>query len=92
MVEKRNPEGRASLRDAMPLTAAIVDELRQQFGAAVVDRCIARGQRLRRERARIQAARGDGEADRWLRLEMGNGTWFGAAEGGRAVGVMGERL
>lgn len=88
MAEKRNPEGRASMRDAMPMTAAMVDDLRQAFGPAVVDRCIARGQHLRREHTRIQAVLGDAEAGRWLRLEQGKGVWFGAVEDGRSVGVM----
>lgn len=89
MVEKKNPEGRASLRDAMPLTAALVDELRQVFSPALVDRCIARGQHLRREHARIQAVLGDVEANRWLAGEQAKGVWFGAVEGGRTVGVRG---
>ncbi len=77
-----------TLRSAMPLTAGIVDELRQAFGVALVDRCIARGQQLRREHARILAVQGQAEADRWLAWEQGKGVWFGAVEGGRRVGVM----
>ena len=77
-------------RQAMPLTAAIVDDLRLQFGAAVVDRCIARGQRLRREHARLLASAGQAQADQWLAWEQRRGGgWFGAVEGGRAVGVLG---
>jgi hypothetical protein len=72
----------------MPLTAAIVDDLRLQFGAGVVDRCIANGQRLRREHARMLATVGQAQADQWLAWEQRRGGWFGASEGGCTVGVM----
>ena len=72
----------------MPLTAAIVDELRLQFGVRVVDRCIANGQRLRREHARMLATAGQAKADQSLAWEQRRGGWFGASEGGRTVGVV----
>jgi hypothetical protein len=72
----------------MPLTASIVDEARRVWGDEVVNRCIARGQNLRREHARIATVLGHAEADRWLVREQGKGAWFGAVEGGRQVGVL----
>lgn len=86
VVAKPVPSG--SLRQAMPLTAGVVDELRQAFGDELVNRCIARGQSLRRDHARILATQGQAEAARWLAREQAKGGWFGAAEGGRVVGVM----
>lgn len=76
------------MRDAMPLTAAVVDDLRAVWGDALVNRCIARGQSLRRDHSRIVATQGQAEADRWLAREQAKGVWFGAVEGGRQVGVM----
>lgn len=81
------PKG-GSLRSVMPGVAEIVDELRQVFGASLVDRCIARGRQLEREHRRIERVLGQAEADRWLKREQGKGVWFGASEGGRTVGVM----
>lgn len=77
-----------SMREAMPLTAALVDELRRVWGADAINRLISRGQFLRWEHARILAVLGQAEADRWLSREQRKGGWFGAAEGGRQVGVM----
>lgn len=71
----------------MPLTAALVDELRQVWGEDKINRLISRGQHLRREHARIQAVLGQAEADRWLAWEQRKGGWFGAVEGGHRVGV-----
>jgi len=85
--EAAKPAG--AMREAMPLTAALVDELRLVWGADKINRLISRGQYLRREHARILAVLGQSEADRWLRREQGKGAWFGAAEAGRHVGVMG---
>jgi hypothetical protein len=76
------------MRDAMPLTAALVDELRQAWGADRINALIKRGQHLRREHARILAVMGQAEADRWLVREQGKGAWFGAVEGGRQVGCL----
>jgi hypothetical protein len=77
-----------SLRSVMPGVAGIVDDLRREFGADLVDRCIARGRKLEREHRRILAVLGQAEADRWLAREQAKGAWFGASEGGRTVGVM----
>lgn len=76
------------MREAMPLTAALVDELRQVWGADRVNALIKRGQSLRRDHARIVATLGQAEADRWLAREQGKGAWFGAVESGRQVGVL----
>lgn len=88
MQDKPAPEPTGALREAMPLTAALVDELRAVWGHERINRLIARGQYLRREHARILAVLGQAEADRWLAWEQRKGGWFGAQEGGRQVGVM----
>lgn len=80
-----------AMREAMPLTAALVDELRQAFGSGRIVALIARSQHLRREHARIVVVLGQAEADRWLAREQEKGGWFGAVEGGRQVGVLGVR-
>lgn len=86
--DKPPPQATGALREVMPLTASIVDEARLLWGDALVNRCIARGQSLRRDHARIVATQGQAEADRWLAREQAKGVWFGAIEGGRQVGVM----
>lgn len=88
---EEQPKAGSSLRFVMPGVAGIVDDLRREFGAALVDRCIARGRYLEREHRRIQAVLGQAEADRWLKREQAKGTWFGASENGRTVGVMGVK-
>lgn len=76
------------MREAMPLTAELVDELRQVFGAGRIVALIAHSQHLRREHARIVATQGQAVADRWLAGQQDKGGWFGAVEGGRQVGVL----
>ena len=77
-----------SMRDTMPLTAGIVDDLRQWLGAARVDAAIAAGVKLQREHARIVATQGQAVADRWLRLQRVPAGCFMATEAGRTVGAM----
>lgn len=77
-----------SMRVHMPVTAGIVDELRQAWGAARVDAAIATGVRLQREHARIQATQGQVVADRWLRLQRVPAGCFMSTEAGRTVGAM----
>lgn len=77
------------MREAMPLTAALFDELGQVFGAGRMVALVARSQHLRREHARIVATQGQAVADRWLAREQDKGGWFGAVESGRQVGVLG---
>lgn len=75
-------------RGLMPETARLVDELRQQFGAELIDQAIAEGQRLRREyRARIER-NGQAEADAWLDRQKTPGGCFCASERGYSVGAM----
>jgi hypothetical protein len=76
------------MRQHMPVTAGIVDDLRQAFGAAVVDGAIAAGVKLQREHARIVATQGQAVADAWLARQRTPGGAFRAAEGGRVVGAM----
>lgn len=89
--QERAEKPGGAMRDAMPLTAALVDELRQAWGADCINALIKRGQYLRREHARILAVLGQAEADRWLAREQGKGAWFGAVEDGRQVGVLDVR-
>lgn len=86
--QDQQPKATGALREAMPMTAALVDELRAVWGDERINRLISRGQQLRREHARILAVLGQAEADRWLAWEQRKGGWFGAVEGGRQVGVM----
>ena len=76
------------LRSEMPGIAAIVDDLRAAFGAAVIDGAIAAGVKLQREHARIVATQGQAVADGWLRRQRTPKGAFVATEGGRTVGVM----
>lgn len=76
------------LRTEMPGLAAIVDDLRAVFGAAVVDGAIAAGVKLQREHARIVATQGQAVADGWLRRQRTPNGAFMATEGGRTVGAM----
>ena len=71
----------------MPETATIVDELRAEFGAAVIDAAIAAGTAAQKRYAAWIASHGQEAADAWLmrqRFERGS---FYASEGGRTVGV-----
>ncbi len=73
-------------RETMPETAAIVDELRREFGREVIDAAIAAGQRLRREYQAIEQQHGQGRADLWLRRQALPLGAFHAVEGGIEVG------
>jgi hypothetical protein len=74
-------------RQKMPATAALVDELRQAFGAERIDAAIAAGQKARREyQARVQAE-GKTSADRWLARQRFPAGCFHAVENGIEVGI-----
>jgi hypothetical protein len=74
-------------RERMPATAALVDELRQAFGAERIDAAIAAGQQARREyQARVQAE-GKSSADRWLARQRFPAGCFHAVENGIEVGI-----
>lgn len=76
------------MRNTMPLTAGIVDDLRQWLGADRVDAAIAAGVKLQREHALIERTQGRAVADKWLRLQRVPAGCFSATEAGRTVGVM----
>lgn len=83
--EDKKPGG---MRDQMPVVAGIVDDLRQAFGAPVIDAAIAAGVRLQREHARILATQGQAVADGWLARQRTPAGCFRAVEAGRTVGAM----
>lgn len=77
----------AGLREAMPDTAEIVDDLRRELGAAIVDRAIAAGVKAQKRYAAWLAGHGEEAAQRWLGAQRFPGGSFYANEGGRTVGV-----
>lgn len=81
-------EKKAGLRDVMPDTAALVDDLRAMWGAERVNAAIATGVRLQREHARLVAIQGQHAADLWLKRQPTPMGCFRAVEGGRQVGVL----
>jgi len=77
-----------SLRDQMPESAAIVDDLRAMLGRELVDAAIVAGRQLQRQHAALAAEQGPAVADRWLARQAPSGPVFACTEGGLAVGLM----
>ena len=75
------------MRDVMPDTASIVDDLRAALGHGLVDAAIAAGQRASREYATRRADGGEARADAWLAAERFPQGCFWAKEGGIEAGV-----
>lgn len=75
------------MRDAMPQTAAWVDELRAAFGAEAVDAAIRAGVQAQREAHRIAQTQGPEAAQRWLAAQPFPAGHFHAEERGHVVGV-----
>lgn len=75
------------LREAMPATAEIVDDLRRELGAEIVDRALAAGVKAQKRYAAWLAGHGEDAAQRWLEAQRFEGGSFWASEGGRTVGV-----
>ena len=82
-------EGKAKggLRQQMPDTAELVDELRAALGAELVDKAIAAGQQARREFRRLEAEKGLAHAKAWLARQKWPQGRFWAAEAGSEVGI-----
>lgn len=78
---------RKTAREAMPATAALVDELRQVFGQEFVDGAIAAGQRARRDHARMVLTVGQAAADAWLARQSFPQGRFWAEENNLEVGI-----
>ncbi len=78
---------RGGMREVMPVTAEIVDELRSVLGAEAVDKAIAAGQRARKQYAAWLASHGREAADRWLSSQRFPEGCFWAQEGDLEVGV-----
>lgn len=57
------------MRQALPDAAALMDELRQMFGAAWADAALREGLRLQREHARLLAEQGARTAQAWLQSQ-----------------------
>ena len=75
------------MRQEMPATAALVDELRAVLGAEKVDAAIRAGQRAKREHAALVASHGQPQADAWLGRQKFPAGLFWAIEGGNEVGI-----
>ena len=80
-------DGRGSKREAMPKVAEIVDWLRRELGADVVDKAIRCGMALQRRHAAVVAERGEECARQWLAQQRMPGGSFWAQEGDQTVGV-----
>lgn len=72
---------------AMPQTAALVAELRQRCGDALVNAALAAGQRAKREYSRLEAEKGTHAANAWLSRQKFPQGRFWASEGVSEVGV-----
>lgn len=75
------------MREVMPQTAQIVDELRAAVGRELVDVAIRAGQQARRQAEQIASTDGQAEADAWLARQTFPTGCFWAEEAGRTVGV-----
>lgn len=80
-------KGKGSLREAMPQTASMVDELRMKVGAERVDAALKAGREAEREYRRLEASEGLASAEAWLRRQKWPQGRFWACEAGREVGV-----
>lgn len=90
--EDQKIEGRGvGLRQAMPESARLVDQLRELFGRQWVDDALRRGIALQREHARIASLRGAAAANAWLRVQRVTGPSLRLLEAGRQVGELPER-
>ena len=77
----------SAMREAMPITAGWVDELRDSLGRESVDAAIAAGMKARREHERLAREFGPAHADNWLRRQRFPSGVFFAKEAGHQVGV-----
>lgn len=75
------------LREQMPDTAALVDELRQLLGRERVDAAIKAGQQAQRTYDAIRDQQGQRAADAWLRRQRFSAGLFWASEGGQEFGI-----
>ena len=75
------------MREAMPQTAAWVDELRQALGAERVDAAIKAGQQARRQYGALQQSQGEAAAAAWLKRQRFHAGCFFASENGHTVGI-----
>lgn len=71
----------------MPVTAQMVDDLRQWLGAERVDAALVAGQQARRKVLALQAEHGEAHAQAWLRRQQFPQGCFWAEEGGVEIGV-----
>ena len=83
----RMTQGKQSMRNQMPAAAELVDELREVFGAEMINKAIVAGQQARREFDRLEAERGLAHAKAWLARQKFPLGRFWASESGHEVGV-----
>lgn len=79
------------MKEAMPITAAWVADLRAVLGQEWVDRAIKASQQARREYARLEAQQGRAQAEAWLRRQKFPHGRFHALENGHTVGIKGGK-
>ena len=84
---KPGPQVVGGLREQMPTTAALVDELRQVLGTERVNAAIKAGQQAQRTYAAIQAEKGQPAADAWLARQRFPAGVFWASESGHQFGI-----
>ncbi len=75
------------LREQMPTTAVLVDELRQVLGTERVNAAIRAGQQAQRTYTAMQAEQGQPAADAWLARQQFPAGLFWASEGGNQFGI-----
>lgn len=77
---------KGGLKAEMPAAAALMDEIRVLFGQAWADAALREGLRLQREHARLVAAQGQAQADRWLSQQRSAVPALSLREGAVVVG------
>ena len=75
-----------TLRDKMPDTARVVDEMRTWLGRDAVDKAIRTAEKARKEFERVLATEGEDAAERWRARNWDRCT-FHAEENGHVIGL-----
>ena len=78
------------MRQVLPDAAALMDELRQMFGAAWADAALREGLRLQREHAQLLAEQGTRTAQAWLQTQ-GRTPALSLRQGEHVVGLLPRR-
>ncbi len=79
------------MREQMPESARLVDQLREQMGREWVDAALREGIRLQRQHADRRARHGQARADAWLAAQRPAGASLRLLEAGLQVGELPTR-